>query len=395
VKLLLITALYAPYRVGGGELSAQSLAEGMRESGHTPIVLTCDRRPGIRVGAVNGVKVYYIGLKNVYWPYGEKRPGPLIRAIWHAVDRYNPWMERAVDRVLEFERPSVVSTQIIAGFSCSVWHAVKRRGLPLFHTLRDYSLMCPKATMFKSRKNCVGQCRTCRAYTAPSRALSARVDGVIGISRYILERHIAAGYFPAARERHVIYNGVPAPSRAACSRRGGDEPLRLGYVGRLDPTKGIGLLVDAVRHWPPSQCRLVVAGRGTADYEGALRRRAPANTEFLGFVDPDEVYRRIDVLVVPSLWDEPFGRIVAEAYMHGIPVIAADRGGLPELVEHGKTGFIYPSHSASALREAIETFVRTPGLVDGLRGSIAAKARYFGLERMTAEYRSLLCGRAA
>ncbi len=391
MKLLFVNALYAPHRVGGAELSTQSLAEGMRDAGHVPVVATCGIQPGVRVAEVNGVKVYYIGLKNVYWPYAGKRPGALMRAIWHAVDRYNPWMQRAAEEVIERERPDVVNTQVLTGFSSSIGRAVRRRRLPLFHTLRDYSLMCPNATMFKSCRNCTRQCWLCRTYVGPNRAFSAHVDGVIGISRYILDRHVAAGYFENVRLRRVIYNALPTRPAAVPSRRAPGDPLRLGYVGRLSRSKGIEQLIDVMGTWHESVCRLVVAGTGPADYERGLRERAPSNVDFLGFVEPAQIYGRIDVLVVPSLWDEPFGRIVIEAYMHGVPVIATDRGGLPELVEDGKTGIIYPSHSAARLRDAINVFLGQPNLIDELRRCIAAKAGYFRVERMIAEYSEVLC----
>jgi glycosyltransferase involved in cell wall biosynthesis len=389
VKLLFINTLYQPNHVGGAEKSTQLLAEGLREAGHEVAVVTCDATPGTRVAEVNGVTVYYVGLKNLYWPYSARRPYRVARAAWHAVDRYNPLMATAVGGILQQERPDAVSTQNLTGFSCSAWRVAKRRGVPLYHTLRDYSLMCPKASMYRAGEACARQCRLCRIYTSPSRRLSAEVDGVVGISRHVLETHLRAGYFLNVGTRRVIHNAVGVPSDRAfrSALRGG--PLRLGFMGQLTPEKGIGRLVDAMHAWPASKCQLVVAGRGMAPYESELRRRAPENVHFLGFVSAAQLFAETDVLVVPSIWPEPFGRIVIEAYAHGVPVIASDCGGLPELVEHRRTGILYASADSSGLSRAIATFLDEPGLLEDARALALEKALHYGLDRHISEYRVL------
>ncbi len=389
MKLLFINTLYHPNHVGGAEKSVQLLAEGLREAGHDVAVITCDSTPGTRVAEINGVTVYYVGLRNLYWPYSARRPGRVMRAAWHAVDSYNPFMAAAVGDILQQERPDAVSTHNLTGFSCSVWRVAKRRGVRLYHTLRDYSLLCPKASMFRAGEACAGQCRLCRTYTSPSKRLSVQVDGVVGISHYVLEKHLRAGYFPNAGIRRVIHNAVSLPRHRTFSAGPRGGPLRLGFIGQMTPEKGIGRLVEAMRNWPASKCRLLVAGRGSPAYEHELRRRAPENVQFLGFVDPAQLYAEIDVLVVPSIWPEPFGRIVIEAYAHGVPVIASDCGGLPELVEHGRTGILYSSANPVGLERAVARFLDEPRFLDDVRSLACDKASRYGLERHISEYGEL------
>jgi glycosyltransferase involved in cell wall biosynthesis len=77
---------------------------------------------------------------------------------------------------------------------------------------------------------------------------------------------------------------------------------------------------------------------------------AGPRVEFLGQVDPHAFFRDLDVLVVPSLWSEPFGLVATEAMAHGVPVLAAARGGLKEIVTPGRDGFLFePSDPASFL----------------------------------------------
>jgi glycosyltransferase involved in cell wall biosynthesis len=390
MKPLFICSLYHPNQIGGAEKVVRIIAEGMLQHGHQPVVVTTQDGPGNRVDQVDGVKVHYIGLKNIYWPHSRKeRPG-IAKALWHGIDRYNALMARAVARVLDSEQPDIVNTHNLTGFSCAVWNAVKSRRLPLIHTLHDYSLMCPKTSMFKDGENCRGQCTACALYKSPSKRMSQTVGHVVGVSRFTLERHLAAGYFQAARRAQVIYNGLPGRPFAGPRHEGPGRPLQLGYVGHLIPQKGIRELVRQMGDWQSGQCELLVAGKGAAAYEDMLRAEAPRNVRFLGFVDPDEVYRAIDLLVVPSLSHEALATTVLEAYMHGVPVIVSRRGGLPELVEEGRTGLTYEPLEPGALREAVSVFLRDRPILQDMRRLALEKAKYFTLERMRSQYLNLM-----
>jgi glycosyltransferase involved in cell wall biosynthesis len=390
MKALFVSSLYHPNQVGGAEKVVRIIAEGMLQQGHQPVVVTTHEGQGNRVSDVNGVKVHYIGLKNIYWPYSRKEMPGIAKALWHGIDRYNPLMARAVARILDTEKPDVVNTHNLTGFSCAVWNSVKSWRLPLIHTLHDYSLMCPKTSMFKDGGNCQGQCTTCALYTSPSKRISQRVDHVVGVSRFTLERHLASGYFQAARQAHVIHNGLPGQPSAGSRQEQPGRPLQLGYVGQLTAPKGIRELVRQMGEWQSGQCELQVAGKGAAGYEAVLRAEAPKNVRFLGFVDPDEVYRVIDLLVVPSLWEEPLATTVLEAYMHGVPVIVSRRGGLPEMVNVGKTGLVYEPLEPGGLRQAVEVFLRNRLIAPNMRPLVLGKARDFLQSRMQAKYLRLL-----
>jgi glycosyltransferase involved in cell wall biosynthesis len=390
MKLLFISSLYHPNQVGGAEKVVRLIAESMVQHGHEPVVVTTQDSRGNRIAGVDGVKVYYIGLKNLYWPYTRGERSAIAKAVWHGIDSNNPLMARAVAQVLDAEKPDAVNTHNLTGFSCAVWNSVKSRRLPLIHTLHDYSLMCPKTSMFKDGRNCQRQCTTCALYKSASKRLSQQVDHVMGVSRFTLERHLISGYFQAALQADVIHNGLPDRPSARPRPALAERPLQLGYVGQLTEQKGIRELVRQMADWQSGQCELLVAGKGTAAYEAQLRAEAPKNVRLLGFVDADEVYRAIDLLVVPSLWEEPLATTVLEAYMHGIPVIVSRRGGLPEMVDEGRTGFVYEPLEAGGLRQAIDMVLRNPLIVQDMRPLVLEKARDFALENMKAKYLQVL-----
>jgi glycosyltransferase involved in cell wall biosynthesis len=191
----------------------------------------------------------------------------------------------------------------------------------------------------------------------PRLAATRHVQTVIGNSHFVLDSHLRLGAFADAN-REVIYNGyeptIPVIARDAVPR---DRPLTMGFIGRLAPTKGVEMLIDAFGRAAGSlsrPTRLRIAGTGDSEYVGHLRDRSCGlNVEFPGKVSPAAFYESIDVTIVPSLWHEPLARVIFESFAHGVPVIASSRGGSPELVVPGRTGWLFDPDEPTALERAI------------------------------------------
>ncbi len=385
MKILHLNSLYHPQAVGGAEKSLQTLAESQLEQRHSVAVVTLT--PGESyVGEVNGVKVYYVGLKNLYWPFGKERASAFHKSLWHALDSFNPAMQGAVEAVLRAEKPDIVHSHNLTGFSASAWRAAARQKRPVVHTLRDYSLLCPRATMFAQGRNCASQHLSCRAYSAPRKALSRHLNAVTAISRFIMERHVAAGSFSSVPIREVIYNPFPTiPETTAPGRPA--KVFTFGFIGQLSPAKGLELLLRAFSKLNDNACELVIAGQGEPAYERALRVQAEGkNVRFLGVSRPADFYPTIDALVVPSLWHEPFGRVIVEAYAYGVPVLASARGGIPEIVEHLETGFLFNPDDTEALYQGLRLFLSDQTLRQRLVVSGRSKMKQFLPKVVCAQY---------
>lgn len=342
LRILLVNTLYHPNRLGGAEVSVQTLAEGLHQSGHEVRVLTSAVDGRAARGVVNGVDVEYVVQPNIYSAPATHPVSRYGRLRWHLRDRFNRQTMRLLCERYAAWRPDVVNTNNLSGFSVSVWAHFRRLGVPLVHTLRDYYLICPRATMYRGGRICDRQCRVCGYLCAPKRRQSRDVDAVVGISRFIADVHRQHGYFPNARFTETIGN-IYEPPFPITGRGRPPQLFTVGYLGRISEEKGLEELLTAVeKARARRRIRVLVAGSGDMAYTSALEMRfGHRDTEFLGRQSPAAFFPRIHLLAVPSRWLEPLGRVVLEAHAHGVPVLVPSRGGLPEMVEHGVDGLVY------------------------------------------------------
>jgi glycosyltransferase involved in cell wall biosynthesis len=244
--------------------------------------------------------------------------------------------------------------------------------------VRDYYLVCPKGARFKDGADCASTCASCRLYSLPKKRATRHVDAVVSISRHLASHHVVESPI-----REVIHNGYRAAGTLPPRTDAGG--LQVGFLGRLFETKGIELLIDAVRQ--AGSAHLYIAGSGLPGYVDGLRKLAPAHTTFLGTVSPKRLFEKIDVLAVPSLWHEPFGRVAIEAMAWGIPVIASRRGGLPEIVQPGVSGWLFEPDEAGSLSRFLRSL--NPETCRSMREACLERARAFLPEVITARYEKL------
>ena len=386
MNIVFASSLYQPNVVGGAEKVFQTLGESLARLGHTAVVVTTQPRGDRAVEELNGVRIHYVPTRNLYRPFTRAQPNGLMRAAWHAIDTYNPMMGGVLGRILDEERPDVVNTHNLAGLSVAAIIEASRRTLPLVHTLHDQYLLCPRVTMFKSAENCRQQCFTCSLYAVPRKAASQRVDVAIGVSRFILERHVQHGFFTSADHR-VVYNGF-ATGLATPGPASAPRPFRFGYLGQIRDTKGVHLLVEAFAGESSPEAELWIAGRGDARYEGILRERTTRSdrVRWLGFVDPEELFQAIDVLVVPSVWADTAPLVVIEAFQRGIPVVGSNRGGIPELIT-ADTGWLFDPAEPNGLAVVLKACARmSTEQLRSMAEACRARAREFGLQRFLDGY---------
>jgi glycosyltransferase involved in cell wall biosynthesis len=180
------------------------------------------------------------------------------------------------------------------------------------------------------------------------------IDAIRPVSHFVAKRDIEQMYLPA-KKVHVVWNGIDV-SRFPYTKRDHDAPLRIAYAGQLIPEKGVDVLLRALKQLKDLGIQFEGKIAGTGSDAEQLRRLASEfrleEVIFLGHVPTiPELFAWADIVVIPSLWAEAFGYVAAEAMSTGAVVIAADSGGLPEVI--GDAGVILPAGNVEELAKAI------------------------------------------
>jgi glycosyltransferase involved in cell wall biosynthesis len=342
----MVCAGYPPDIKGGGEKSTQILAQSLSALGNIVRILTLADVAGERLDSDQVTRIEMHSSPNIYWNF-RRHSSTFQKVIWHALENFNPNAIHTVTKAIHAFRPDIVVSSTIENFGPSVWQAGARAGVPIVHILRSYYVQCLRGTMFANGCNCTTTCPECSAFTWGRRHAAPLVNGLVGISQFILDRHISI----FSQAKHIVIPNAVHPGKGLRPQRVPQSIVTFGYLGRLEPEKGVREILETFQQLP-SYCHLVVAGTGHAEYEATLKTQfSSPRIRFLGWVSADAVYRDIDFAVIPSLWNEPFGRVVIEAFAHGVPVIAAARGGLSELVDPARTGYLFDPDVTNDLRD--------------------------------------------
>lgn len=249
------------------------------------------------------------------YPY-KRKPLHMLKAIRE--------MRRAVKEL----EPDIVHVHgTFAGLFMRLALLLKRRRPAVIYCAHGWSFLMDTSAWKK------------RIYALVEKLLSVRTDVIINISRH--EHEMAGRYGLPAKKSVIVYNGV---SDASVKGEPPFEPdpgqINLLYVGRFDRQKGFDLLLNTFsdEHFP--NVKLYLVG-------GSVLREQhfdfPEDTVRLGWIDNAEIGRYMsacDAVIVPSRW-EGFGIVAIEALRSKKPVIASNRGALPEIVKHGVNGYIF------------------------------------------------------
>jgi len=350
MRIAIYNSLYPPLGIGGAERSVQFLAEALVLKGHDVLVVSQGSSWTAVREVINGVTVVRLGSPPGFAPNTHDQDSVSRRALRVLFKKWKPQRAREAIREVTKFRADIAHSNAVSDLH-DFWVGMERLGVPTVHTLRNPSLMCLRR-MFAEGEPCASQCTGCREETTKRRKGTEKLSGVVGISDFILQAHLNNGYFHSLVLRRVIPNSYAAPSIVRVSREEG-SPIRLGYLGRIHETKGVEVLVAAMRKFV-GRAHLVVAGTGNPNFVDRLKATAGTNVEFVGFVQPANILKSVDALVVPSLWNEPFGRVYAEAMVHGVPVLGSVHGAGSELVFEGRTGWLCDPGDPTALNGALE-----------------------------------------
>lgn len=405
MRILLVSHGLPPDSVGGVEQHVHGLAHALAAAGHRVHVLARAALPLLDQGTF------------LSGPPGN----PQVTRVafrWHGVDSLDalytcpPLANALADwlhaRAAAGERFDVAHLHHLTGVSSDAPRVLQAAGIPVVLTLHDYWLLCPRGQMWHRREEVCERadperCTPCIEATfgglvAPgtgatmtarlherSRAVLARVDRFVVPSARAIPPYAAFGLDPSRIS--VIANGVDTERLTALPPPRFDGRLRLGYLGTLMPSKGLHVLLKALRCLPVGSVSLDIHGN-TVPYhgdEGYLTRcfamlAAGDRVRYHGPYAADDLPRilaGLDVIAAPALWQEAFGLTVREALAAGRPVLVSRIGGLQDAVADGSEGLVLPPGNVDAWASAIAGLAQDPDRLRAMSGGTRARARSF------------------
>jgi glycogen synthase len=380
MRILFLINYYQVHGPGGEDMSCRQVITGLKERGHTTLVLTS-------MHGTNNVPIQEDGICRSL--YLEMDPVP-----WrHSVTFFTSRKAREKHNLQVFERvvkqfdPDII-------FIWGIWNLP--RSLPVFAEARyPHKVVYRFATYWPtlpSQHELYWQKTGRKWYSQlPKRILSSIALGILAKEEkqpsLTFKRSICVS---AATRDHLVEAGIPINnariihtgldaqqylmSQKHRQRNHKSQVLNLLYAGRIWPEKGVDTAINALEKLVfergQQNLRLSIVGSGSPEYEKYLHHlvdRAGLDdyVSFSTHVPGEEMPRllqKFDVLLLPSIWQEPFSRIVLEGMASGLVVVATTTGGTTEIVQDGKNGLLFTPGNAEDLSEKISCLASNPEL---------------------------------
>ncbi len=354
MKILIFAEVYYPDVMGGGEFSTKQMTEGLARRGHEVVVYclgrdTCEEEiNGVRVNRkyIKGTSEHFLSLcKNNRIPDPFTRISKIVRKRG---DLYpdGKWYKKYRTVMME-EDPDVVHTASPMSYlgRVNLWRAAYDLNIPVSHVCRSPFLL--ELDFLGGRLNRYNRRRSTKA--------ASYLTALAAPSRYMLDAHTRAG-IRGQKINEVIYNAVDFEPVPLTAEFVGKKENLVIYAGDLSEKKGITTLIRAMEGLEGISLLLI----GSGELLDEIKKEGKAG--LLDWMEREELYahmQKAKAVVLPSKWNEPFGRILIEAIGNGTIGIGSDRGGIPEVLGHDDD-YIFCSGDARGLRSRIERVIKMP-----------------------------------
>jgi rhamnosyltransferase len=380
MRIVQVVHEFPPDAWAGTDLVTLYLSQALRARGHEVTVLARTADPtaaefSLREEQMDGLAV--VRIINNHTQTGTFR-------LFYDNTYFNDPFRDLLDRL----RPDVVHFQHLAHLSVNLIPLAASLGYPTVLSLHDFFFPCHRIHLINAEQRlCPGpergeRCVSCLRDIAPAEDVLHRFthmeqvlqtpDVILAPSVFLAQKILE--HFPGLKSRlRVMPLGVkPVPVLPRTRETKG--PLKILYAGLLFPPKGAHVLIEALQGLPTDAIEVSLYGAVLPFWQPYVGRLREAARELLvHFYDayPHEQLATIlsqhDVLVMPMICEETFSLLTYEALMSGLPVVAAKRGALPDIVQDGVNGLLFEPENTADLRRCLARLISEPGLLDQLR----------------------------
>lgn len=373
--------LYKPYARGGAEKVMETIADGLIQAGHEVfIIATKPRREAKSVDG--GLRAYYL---NSFYYNLNKLP-KFLRFFWQIWNIFNFINYFKVKKILKAEKCDAVITNNLMGLGLLVPRAIRKLKIKHLHLAHDIQLVHPSGLIYFGKEKLINSLET-KIYSSFCRLVFGSPDAIISPSRWLLEKHLDAKFFPKAK-KIAMHNPAAVADLIKPEKKNGIFTFL--FVGQIEKHKGALLMVEAFKKIKAGLAELVIAGDGV-ELEQTKAAAGPG-VKFLGRVSQEKVSEllfKVDCLIYPSLTYENCPDVIERALASGLPVIGSDLGGTSELLAGG-AGILFKPADADDLAEKMQWVIENKNNLTQIIKAGEEKAKEFKVENYIKELEELI-----
>lgn len=333
MKICLLNNLYKPYNRGGAENVAAAMIESYQGAGHEVFLITT-RPNNLDLGENKDCRTFYINSEF----YNLNKKSKLVRLFWHLYNLRATKKYHALKKILQTEKPDLVISHNLMGLDFKIAQAIKELKIEHHHFLHDIQLLHPSGLIIYGNENIVNSLRA-KLYQKITKLFLGSPDLIISPSRWLLEEHLKRGFFKNSKTKIQKLEDIFKINLADKRAQVITKPFKnLLFVGQIEKHKGILFLLGAFKKLASPEMTLTIGGDGSLLKTAQNLTQADKRIRVLGRLNPEELkktFQETDVLIMPSLCYENYPLIIIEARQAGLPVIAANLGGIPEALGNG------------------------------------------------------------
>jgi len=339
MKICLINNLYKPYQKGGAERVVEILSNKLSDLGHQVFLISTKTK----ITKDNEEKnVYYLSSS-----YSELNQFSFIkRLIWQINNLIDLKKYKEISLIIKNEKPDLVITHNLMGLGLLTPKAIKEAKINHIHVLHDIQLLHPSGLMYYGQENLINSIFAKTYQKIVNLLFNNKNLTIVSPSKWLLDLHQAHGLFKNNQTK-VIPNPFVKPELNYQKIESKD----FIFIGQLEEHKGLDLFLAAAARF--TDYNFLVVGDGSLTIKGAN------NIKVLGRKNSNEVSVLLNnslAAIIPSRCYENSPTVIYEAAAVNTPVIAANLGGIPELIERFG-GLLFEPDNLDSLIMTIEEFI--------------------------------------
>lgn len=362
MKIALINNLYPPEGTGGAEHVIETHAEELISKGHDVIVITGTRTK--KHDFFRNLKIIRYRPFNIYYYPDGHLYSFITRLIGNAIDLFNLISFFEIKRILKREQPHKAICHNLKGLGLFTPDALRSLSISFTLYLHDVQYSIPSGILLKKHeRSFFNNGPFQKLYEAIVKSLLGSPNEVISPSQFLIDFYTKKGFFKHSKIiiDRIDWNRINVAVLQERFERFKQKvkngvSVKVLYVGKIEEHKGI---IELVKLWKNVPKHITLSVIGTGSKANVLKKISASNpsVSYLGKHSRkglDTFYQKADILMLPTLCYENRPQVILEAYKNNLPVIAHAVGGIPEIIKHGKTGFLLKSVTRESILEILK-----------------------------------------